>query len=112
MYILMAGGTATYVFIASLVMCILSISISFVLVVTGNAFAKATLARIIASLGGASLKRQAMRECPSLEQYPKDDEEALDYISGAKTCPDVVIREPPTKSGIQPNVGSVTRTIT
>jgi hypothetical protein len=108
----MAGKTGTYVFIASLVMCLLSISISFALAVSGNSFAKTTMARIIATFGGASLKRQAMLACPSLENYPKDDSDSLDYISGAKTCPDVVIREPPTKSGIQPNVGSVTRTIT
>jgi hypothetical protein len=108
----MAGKTGTYVFIASLVMCLLSIAISFALAVSGNSFAKTTMARIIATFGGASLKRQAMLACPSLESYPKDDSEALDYISGSKTCPEVVIRDTPAKSGIPPNIGSVTRTIT
>lgn len=108
----MAGKTGTYVFMGILAMCLFSVCISLSLVFTGNSFAKTTLARMIATFGGASLKRQAMLACPSLESYPKDDSEALEYISGSKTCPEVVIRDTPAKSGIPPNIGSVTRTIT
>lgn len=107
----MAGKTGTYVFMGLFAMCLLSVCISLSLVFTGNSFANTTLARMIAAFGGASLERQAMQKCPSLESKPRK-EEALDYISGSKECPKVVIRDEPRRSGIPPAIGSLTVTRT
>lgn len=86
--------TGVYIFIGLLLVICISLCSSISMIATGNKIASSSMARIMALFGGPSLAEQAQTICPSLVTKP-NDQEAIEYITGNKTCPPVQIQTTP-----------------